>query len=118
MALHFLVENGRGGIIEFTLPLAGWRDSIRYWMSGDTLFAYYLVPLAVGIGAWALITVKLRHPLGAAILFQLLLLSSLNLDVLGPDANGSRVAMPVFLLGTVTLASHLSKKHKDNPASS
>ncbi|HTY62181.1 MAG TPA: hypothetical protein VMG30_07965 [Acidobacteriota bacterium] len=118
LALRLLVSDNRGNITEFTLPLLGLRDSVRYWMTGSTVFAYYLVPLALGLGAWALIRVRMRHPLGPAILLQFILLALVNLDVLGPDANGSRVTMPVFMLGTIALASHLSKKRQENQASS
>jgi hypothetical protein len=71
------------------------------------VFAYLVVPFAFGIGTWALVRVKLRHPLGLPMLLQLLLLTVLGIDELGLDANGSRTTMPLLVLGTVALEGYL-----------
>jgi hypothetical protein len=107
LALRLLVEDNSPGLTIFTLPLAGLWACVQYWSQGNTLFAYFLVPLAFAIGAWALVRVKLRHTLGPAILLQMLFLAFLGVDSLGLDANGSRITMPLMLLGSVALAANL-----------
>ncbi len=114
IVLRLIVEDKSAGITEFAMPLSGLCASVEYWMNGNALFACYVVPLAFVTGIYALIRVKLRHSLGPAILLQLLFLPLLNLNVLGLDANGSRVTMPLMLLGAIALASHWNEKCGDN----
>jgi hypothetical protein len=118
IALRLLVKDNSAGITEFTMPLSGLWASIKYWINGNEPLAHYIVPIAFAMGIGALMCVKLRHPLGPAILLQLLLLTVLNLDVMGLDANVSRVAMPLMVLSTVAIAASLSaweRKNQDTP---
>jgi len=107
LALHLWVEDTSEGVAEFTLPFVGLWDAAGYWLDGETVFAHIVVPVAFVVGVWALVRVGLRHPLGPAIALQLAFLPLLDLDVLGPDANGSRMTMPLMVLGSVALAAQL-----------
>ena len=102
-ALHLLVDDTSEGVTEFTLPFVGLWDSVQYWLDGNTAFAHIVVPLAFVIGIWALVRVGIRHPLGPAIALQLAFLPLLNLNVLGLDANGSRMTMPLTILAVIAL---------------
>lgn len=112
VALRLLVEDHSEGVTEFTLPFVGLWDSMQYWLDGNTRFALYVVPLAFVIGIWALVRVGLRHPLGPAIALQLAFLPLLNIDVLGLDANGSRMTMPLTILGAVALQSWFADQRR------
>jgi hypothetical protein len=115
-ALRLFIVDNSPGVTEFTVPLLGLWHSVKYWMAGNTRCAYYLVPLSLALGIWALLRIKLHHPLGVILLIQLLFLPFLNVNVLGLDANGTRVTMPLFLLGTIALLSYLRKRRQENHA--
>jgi hypothetical protein len=106
-ALRLLVEDTSEGVSEFTLPFVGLWQSSERWLDGQSGLAFLSVLVAFVVGGWALARGGLRHPLGWTLALQLAFLPWLNIDVLGLNLNGTRMTMPLLLLGLVSLVSQL-----------
>jgi hypothetical protein len=104
-ALHLLVDDQSEGVIEFTYPFGGLIDSARYWAEGNAPLAMLTVPGTLLFGLYALARAGRHHPLAAALALQLAFVPLLGRDVLGLDANGTRMTMPLLALAVVAVSS-------------
>lgn len=104
IALRFLVEDHGRGVIEFTYPFGGLIESMRWWADGKYPIALMTVPLTLIFAVVTLSRVGLRHPLGWVIAIQLLFIPFLGPDVIGLDANGTRMTAPVLVFAAVARA--------------
>jgi len=116
LTLRVLVKDSSEGVTEFVLPFVGIADSLELWLRGEHLIAATSVTLAFGLGVLALVRVGLSHPLGWAILIQLMFLPWLNINVLGLSFNGSRMTMPLLVLGLVTVIADERTRGRQTPA--
>lgn len=108
IALHWLVEDHSEGIIEFTYPFGGLIESASAWADGRAQIAMLTVPATLAFGLYALCRVGRSHPLAGVLLLQLAFLPFLGPDVLGLDANGARMVMPLFILAVVATSTRRS----------
>ena len=104
VALRFLVDAHSAGVIEFTYPFGGLIESLPGWLDGKFPIAFASVLLSLVFGVLVLVRVGLRHPLGWAIAIQLAFIPFLGPDVLGLDANGTRMTTPLLVLAAVARA--------------
>lgn len=104
LALHGLVADDSEGVVEFTYPFGGLVDSARYWAEGNAPVAMLVVPTTLLYGALVLARTRRCHPLWPALALQLAFVPLLGIDVLGLDANGPRMTLPLLILAALTAA--------------
>ncbi len=102
-------------VVEFTAPFVGLYNSARFWSLGyEPLGFISLIPV-LGLGILAVTKRGLRHPLVWPLTLELALISVLNVDVLGPERNGSRMAIPVLALASVALLTPHAQRFVERP---
>lgn len=102
-------------VVEFTAPLVGLYNSAKFWSLGyEPLGFISLIPV-LALGVVAVTRRGLRHPLVWPLALELALISVLNVDVLGPERNGSRMAIPVLALAAVALLTPHARRYVDRP---
>jgi hypothetical protein len=89
---------------EFGPPLAGWLDSVRFWMTGVEPVGLLEAVCGLALAAAALATCRRDHPLWWPLLANLVFIVPLTVSVLGPERNASRVFLPLQVIGLVALA--------------
>lgn len=99
-------------VIEFGPPLAGWSEAAKFWRTvldnpSESLGLLGVVNVfgAVALAVAGLVRRGLRHPLGLAIVGQLVLAACFTWIPLAPERNGTRTLLPLLLLGLVALLS-------------
>lgn len=96
---------GDESVAEITAPLAGLVGAVRdRWLEGDELWGLFGALSALGVAAVALYRAGPRHPLGPAIILQLLFLSVASADVLGNDFGAGRSFLALLAMSVVTVA--------------
>ncbi len=112
--MHFPTPSGED-VVEFTWPLQGlWLATTKFWFTYDPDSATKIVtryePLgwislfpAIALGVAGLVRRGLRHPVGWMLVGQLAVLLVVKVDVLGPERNASRMALPLIALGLVSI---------------
>lgn len=92
-------------VAELGAPLTGLVGAVRdRWLHGDELWGMLGTGAAVAVAALALARAGLAHPLGPAIVVQLLFLSVASADVLGNDFGAGRATLPLLALSVITAA--------------
>lgn len=101
LALRIMLP-GHEQIGELVGPFVGWRDAwnIR-WSHGHELVGMAAAIGSVIVGIAALVRRGVTHPLGWAIVFNLVLAALENGDVIGNNYGSTRALMPVLVLGVV-----------------
>lgn len=93
---------GSEAVGEVTVPFLGMYEAItERWLDGDEHWGLVGTTTGLVVGAAALIRRGMRHPLGPAIVVQLVFLAFANGDVLGNDFGGGRAVLPLIALGTI-----------------
>lgn len=101
--LRSRVESPGGEVIEFGLPFAGLTEAITdIWAQGDSPYALVSVAAAFGFGIAALVRRRPAHPLWWAVAANLAFVTLLTTTVVGLERNGTRMTMPLLVLGLVT----------------
>lgn len=105
---------GDESIGELTTPFAGIVGAVRdRWLEGDELWGLLGTATALAAAAIALHRAGIRHPLGPAIILQLVFLSVANADVLGNDFGAGRAMLPLLSLSVIAIASPASADLSD-----
>lgn len=101
--LHGAVDTKGGEVIEFGLPFKGLIGAIDIWRGGSDPYALVAVVAAIGLGIAALVRRPFGHPLWGAVAFNLAFVLLLNKTVVGLERNGTRMTMPLLLLGLIAV---------------
>jgi len=102
--LRLQVPEGGGSFTDIGLPFSGLSFTIGHWLGGGDPLSMLVVGSAIVIAVVALVRRRLEHPLSWALAINLAFLTLLGADALGPDRNGPRIALPLLVLGIITLA--------------
>ena len=98
-----LLFSGTEANHEIGPPLVGLWDSVHGWVHGRELVGAAATTAALVLGALALVSRGLRHPLGWPILLSLLFTSVLTSDVIGLNYSASRTTMGLALFAALAL---------------
>ncbi len=101
--LRIVLGAGGDNVMEFGVPFVGLGSAVRLWATGSDLYAAVAALGALGIAVAALVRSGWRHPLGIALILQLAFMLMLTRDVIGLERNGTRMTLPVLVLGLVML---------------
>jgi len=115
--LRLVVPNAGGPADAFGVPFSGLYRAVRFWLEGYEPLGFVAVVAALGLSIVALVKRGLRHPLGPAVALQLLFLTVLTVDVLGPERNASRAVLPLTALAVVMLATPSNPVSRSDRAS-
>jgi hypothetical protein len=115
--LRIQLGSGGEGIVEFGLPFVGLARSLPIWRAGDANLAAVSV-----IGTFVLAGVALarhgwRHPLGLALILQLVVAVCYSASVIGLDRNATRMTLPVMAVALIMLVTPRATKALQLPAS-
>ena len=117
--LHLLVPAGdRAEVIEFTWPFQGWATSIDYWSTGREPMGMLWFAFAILLGVAALVTGRLRHPLGGVVALNLVVTIPLIASAIAPERSAGRTTLALVssaLLVLVTLGAAGDGDPDDGP---
>ena len=91
-------------IVEFVRPLAGWQESVRFWAKGHEPLGLIGTMLSIVLAVVALVRSRLRHPLGWAVLVNLVIVPFLSASALAPERSGGRTTLALAALALIMVA--------------
>jgi hypothetical protein len=101
--LRIIFVHPQRGVVEFTGPLVGWTQSLKWWANGRELVA-----LATAfVTAFCVVAVWLKrrdHVLRRAVALQAVFVLFLGADVVGLSANGPRALLPLMVVTVIAWA--------------